>query len=259
LLATKQEQELQFWYGDIDAALAVGRVIRALRLSSQPPKAGVPFPSDIAQRLADSTNASLAPMDAPDRWAAMLEAAAFAPIRALVKPARKPDVVTDELLATVTRLAPALPQVAELFEIEVPAKATMPKPLRPSPRPQKGKEQTAERPRRGDKPPKPPKPPKHAKPEATDADAAKPEAQPEPVAEPESVQPDAAVEVQPESVDVVAEEVPAEAEATPELEVAAPELEVAAPEPEVAAPEPEVAAPEPVDEPVNEGDPAAAS
>ena len=30
VLATKQEQELQFWYGDIDAALAVGRVIRAL-------------------------------------------------------------------------------------------------------------------------------------------------------------------------------------------------------------------------------------
>ena len=45
VLATKQEQELQFWYGDIDAALGVGRVIRALRLSSQPPKAGVPFPS----------------------------------------------------------------------------------------------------------------------------------------------------------------------------------------------------------------------
>ena len=116
LLAAKQEQELQFWYGDIDAALAVGRVIRALRLSSQPPKAGVPFPTDIAQRLADSTNASLTPMDAPDRWSAMLEAAAFSPVRTLVRPARKPDVVTDELIATVTRLAPALPHIAELFE-----------------------------------------------------------------------------------------------------------------------------------------------
>jgi hypothetical protein len=134
VLTTKQEQELQFWYADIDAALAVGRVIRALRLSSQPPKAGVPFPSDIAQRLADSTNASLAPMDAPDRWAAMLEAAAFSPVRALVKPIRKPDVVNDELIATVTRLAPALPQVAALFEIEVNPKAPMPKPLRPTPR-----------------------------------------------------------------------------------------------------------------------------
>jgi hypothetical protein len=158
LLATKQEQELQFWYGDIDAALAVGRVIRALRLSSQPPKAGVPFPAEIAQRLADSTNASLTPMDASDRWSAMLEAAAFSPIRALVKPARKPDAVSDELVATVTRLAPALPQVAELFEIEVPAKAAMPKPLRPTARPQKGKEQTADRPKRDAKPAKKAKP-----------------------------------------------------------------------------------------------------
>jgi hypothetical protein len=160
VLATKQEQELQFWYGDIDAALAVGRVIRALRLSSQPPKAGVPFPADIAQRLADSTNASLTPIDAADRWAAMLEAAAFSPIRALVRPGRKPDAVSDELRATVTRLAPALPHVAELFEIEVPPKATMPKPLRPGPRPSKGKEQTGDRPKRGEKAPPPPKTPK---------------------------------------------------------------------------------------------------
>src|SRR5215207_6524187 len=139
VLATKQEQELQFWYGDIDAALAVGRVIRALRLSSQPPKAGVPFPADIAQRLVDSTNASLAPMDAPDRWAAMLEAAAFSPVRLSVRPARIPDVVSDELKATVTRLGPALPQVAAMFEIEVKPKASMPKPLRPTARTTKGK------------------------------------------------------------------------------------------------------------------------
>ena len=133
-LATKQEHELVLWFGDVDAALAVGRVIRALRLSSQPPKAGVPFPSDIAQRLVDSTNASLAPMDSAERWIAMLEAAAFSPIRAAVVPVRKPDEVTDELLATVKRLAPALPQVAALFEVEVDPKAPMPKPLRPGPR-----------------------------------------------------------------------------------------------------------------------------
>ena len=126
-LVHKQEQELVLWFGDVDAALAVGRVIRALRLSSQPPKAGVPFPVDIARRLADSVNASLAPMDSPERWIAMLEAAAFSPIRALIKPIRKPDVVNDELLATIKRLAPALPQIAEMFEIEVDPKASMPK------------------------------------------------------------------------------------------------------------------------------------
>jgi hypothetical protein len=137
-LVTKQDQELQLWFGDVDAALAVGRVIRALRLSSQPPKAGVPFPVDIAKRLADSANASLAPSDAPDRWSAMLEAAAFSPVRLQIKPTRKPDVVSDELLATVKRLAPALPQIAEMFEVEVDPKVSMPKPLRTNPRDRRG-------------------------------------------------------------------------------------------------------------------------
>ena len=156
-LTTKQEQELLLWFGDVDAALAVGRVVRALRLSSNPPKAGVPFPVDIAQRLVDSTNASLAPMDPPERWIAMLEAAAFSPVRAQVKPLRKPDVVNDELRATVTRLAPALPQVAELFEIAVDPKAPMPKPLRPGPRPDakkdaRGAKPGADKPKRERKP-----------------------------------------------------------------------------------------------------------
>ncbi len=163
-LTTKQEQELVLWFGDVDAALAVGRVIRALRLSSQPPKAGVPFPTEIAQRLADSANASLAPMDAPDRWSAMLEAAAFSPIRLLIKPLRKPDVVSDELLATVKRLAPAMPQIAAMFEIEVPAKAPMPKPLRPDFPSRRGKEgehtsgDRGKQPARGDRPAKAAKP-----------------------------------------------------------------------------------------------------
>ena len=155
-LAHKQEQELVLWFGDVDAALAVGRVIRALRLSSQPPKAGVPFPVDIAQRLVDSVNASLAPMDTPERWAAMLEAAAFSPVRALVKPIRRPDVVSDELMATLKRLAPALPQVAELFEIEVDPKAPMPKPLRTNPRQRKDGESGGRRSEKSGRGPKEP-------------------------------------------------------------------------------------------------------
>jgi hypothetical protein len=133
-LVTKQEQELQLWFEDIETALGVGRVIRALRLSSQPPKAGVPFPTDLAQRLAASAAASLTSADLPDRWCAVLEAAAFSPVRSLIVPQSSPEQVTDELRATVTRLAPALPQIAALFGVEVPAKAPMPKPLRPTPR-----------------------------------------------------------------------------------------------------------------------------
>ncbi len=117
-LATKQEQELQLWFGDIDAALRVGRVIRALRLSSQPPKAGVPFPTELAQRLTEGANTSLTPADGAERWCAVLEAAAFSPIRTHVAPSGPPATVADELRTTVTRLAPALPQVAAMFGIE---------------------------------------------------------------------------------------------------------------------------------------------
>jgi hypothetical protein len=293
LLTTKQEQELQFWYGDIDAALAVGRVIRALRLSSQPPKAGVPFPSDIAQRLADSANASLTPMDAPDRWAAMLEAAAFSPVRALVRPTRKPDAVNDELMATVTRLAPALPQVAELFEVVVPTKAVMPKPLRPGPRPSKGKDQTGDRPKRGDKP-RPPKPPKPevaaetAEDKPADTGATKPEqsdqaievqpddgagTSPDESAEAIDVQSDGTggktheqsaeeIDVQPENASPSEENVSPEPDVTSEAEAVAAEAVSVAAEPVVVEPvgaEPVAPETEPVaPEPVSEGDPAAA-
>ena len=150
-LRDRQEQELQLWFGDVDAALAVGRVVRALRLSSQPPKAGVVFPPAIATRLVDSTNATLTPLESAERWCAILEAAAFSPIRSLIKPMGRPDVVADELVATVKRLAPAIPQIAELFGIEVADGAAMPKPLRPT-RPGRDKtEKKGDRPARGER------------------------------------------------------------------------------------------------------------
>lgn len=133
LLRTRQEAELQLWFGDVDAALAIGRVIRALRLSSQPPKAGVPFPSEISQRLVDSTNATLTPVETSERWIAVLEAAAFSPIHLLITPMGLPEKVSEELAATVKRLAPAIPQVAVLFGIEVEEGAPMPRPLRNNP------------------------------------------------------------------------------------------------------------------------------
>ncbi|MDQ3469147.1 MAG: hypothetical protein M3487_05210, partial [Actinomycetota bacterium] len=130
-LVTKQEEELTLWLADVELALDVGRVVRALRLSSQPPKAGVPFPAALATRLGEATTAALAPLDAPDRWIAVLEAAAFSPIRSHVTPAAVPEARSDQLLATVKRLGPLLPQIATLFGVEVPANAHVPKPLRP--------------------------------------------------------------------------------------------------------------------------------
>ncbi|RLE22890.1 MAG: hypothetical protein DRJ50_06960, partial [Actinobacteria bacterium] len=130
-LVTKQAEELKLWLGDIDAALGVGRVIRALRMSSQPPKAGVMFPPDLARRLGEAATASLQPDDSADRWIAVLEAAAFSPVRTLLVPAAGPRTVTDDLKKTVVRLGPPLPQIAALLGIEVPEGTPKPKPLRP--------------------------------------------------------------------------------------------------------------------------------
>ncbi len=132
-LVRKQDEELTLWFGDIDAAIGVGRVIRALRLSSQPPKAGVVFPPDLARRLGEAATAALQPEDPADRWIAVLEAAAFSPVRTLVTPATAPAVLTDDLKATTLRLGPALPQIAALLGIEIPAGAPKPKPLRAGP------------------------------------------------------------------------------------------------------------------------------
>ena len=130
-LVTKQEKELTLWFGDIDSAIGVGRVVRALKLSSQPPKAGVRFPTELAAKLATAATASLTSDSLPDRWVAVLEAVAFSPVRSQVLPTEKPAQVSDELLATVKRVGPLLPAIAALFGVEIDAKS-QPKPLRPT-------------------------------------------------------------------------------------------------------------------------------
>jgi hypothetical protein len=179
-LAAKQEKELNLWYGDIDAALGVGRVIRALKLSSQPPKAGVRFPPELAKRLADATTASLTPDALNDRWSAVLEAAAFSPVRAHVTPTTAPPTVSDELRATVTRLGPLLPQIAELFGIEVRQGAAAPKPLRPT-KPAKPAAKTAKAPTKpaAARPAPEPKPAEPAAPSAPEPAPAATEAEPD--------------------------------------------------------------------------------
>jgi hypothetical protein len=132
-LVRKQDEELALWFGDIDAAIGVGRVIRALRLSSQPPKAGVMFPPDLARRLGDAATAALSPDDPADRWIAVLEAGAFSPVRTLLAPTAAPSVITEDLKATTLRLGPALPQIAALLGVEIPPGTPKPKPLRAGP------------------------------------------------------------------------------------------------------------------------------
>ena len=132
-LTRKQDEEYKLWLADIDSAVSVGRVIRALKTSSQPPKAGVPFPQELSARLTAATSATLTADALPDRWIAVLEALAFSPVCKLVRPTVAPTAISDELRATALRLGPILPEFAALLGVEVPAKAPMPKPLRPTP------------------------------------------------------------------------------------------------------------------------------
>ena len=117
---------------DIAAALGVSRVVRALKLSGEPPKAGQPFPIDLGTQLAAAATASLTPDSGSDRWIAVLEAIAFSPIRGQVKPTAAPAQPSPALIATVTRLAPLLPQIATLFNVKVAPGGHTPRPLRPA-------------------------------------------------------------------------------------------------------------------------------
>ncbi len=195
-LVRRQEEELHLWIGDIDAALGVGRVIRALRLSSQPPKAGVMFPPELARRLGEAAGQSLQPTDSADRWIAVLEAAAFSPVRSLVVPAAPPETITDDLRATTVRLGPALPQIAALLGVEVPAGTPQPKPLRPNPRqdakrrPAKsGAKPTDQKSAKAEREPKVGKPEVGApEPKATEPEVTAPEPE---ATEPEATEPEA--------------------------------------------------------------------
>jgi hypothetical protein len=119
-------------------------------LAGQPPKAGAIFPDELGRRLAVATSQSLVADALADRWIAVLEAVAFAPIRAQVTVTSKPETITPDLAKTVERLGALLPQIAASLGIAVASTNHAPKPLR------------AVRPPAKKLPPKPPTAPKAA-------------------------------------------------------------------------------------------------
>ena len=174
-LTARVEKEHAEWMRELAELLADGRVVRALRLSSRPPKAGAPLPTDLAARLAEATSASLAADTPPERYGRVLDALAFSPVRTQVVPAGRPEKPADELIAAVRKLGSRLPQIAELFGV-TPTAAP----------PKSGRGGT----RRGAIPPPPP-PPGATSPEAPDPGAgpaptteSTPEPAPEPAPEP---------------------------------------------------------------------------
>ena len=117
-LSRRVEQEHRAWLAELAENLAGGRTVRALRLSSRPPKAGSPLPSDLSTRLADAASAGLTAETAPDRYATVLDALAYSPVRTVVVPQGVPAEPGDALLTAVRKLASRLPQIATAFGVE---------------------------------------------------------------------------------------------------------------------------------------------
>ncbi len=120
-LAHRVESEHRKWLDELAATIADGRTVRALRLSSRPPKAGSPLPVDMAEKLAAAAAESLTAEVTSDRWATVLDAVAFSPVRSQVIAQGIPEKPTEDLLKSVKKLASRTPDIAKLFGVEPPA------------------------------------------------------------------------------------------------------------------------------------------
>ena len=226
-LAQRVDAEQTAWLTELAETLADNRVVRALRLSSRPPKAGAPLPAELSAKLTEAASASLTADTVSDRWATVLDALSFSPVRLTVTPASRPEKPSDELLALIGRVASRLPKIAEAFGITPPPEQAR----RKGSRPPAGRKPGTKR------PPKPALPPKPA--------VDKAEAAPESPAATPTTTPQAASAEAPETpqTTAVAAPEPSSTEAPETLAVATPEPASAeAPEtPQTTA----VAAPEP--------------
>lgn len=147
-LAQRLDAEHNAWVDEIIELLDDDRVVRALHLSSRPPKAGAPLPAPVAVRLVEAVNASMTSDISPDRWSYFLEALALSPVRRQVVPASLPSTVTPELKATIARFGNQLPEIAEIFGIEPDARAGRGRSRRkPKPKPKPKSKPKAEEPK----------------------------------------------------------------------------------------------------------------
>ncbi|MFV0315764.1 MAG: hypothetical protein ACK5O2_02235 [Microthrixaceae bacterium] len=117
-LTRRVDEEHRTWISDMEANLDAGRFVRALRLSSRPPKAGTPLPPELAQRLIDAVSAGLDARTKQELYAAALDALSFSPVHAKVTPAGKPAEPGEELLEAARRVADKSSAVAALFGVD---------------------------------------------------------------------------------------------------------------------------------------------
>ena len=149
-LAQRLEVDQRQWLEELAKTIGEGRTIRALRLSSRPPKAGTPLPPDMAERLADLAAADLNPTANQQRWSTVMDSVALSPVRTHVVPVGAPEKPSDDLLATVRRLADRVPQIAVLFGVEPQPRSRGPRRPPPPPPAPDAAEQPADTPETAD-------------------------------------------------------------------------------------------------------------
>ena len=197
--------EHEQWIGDVKVSLQHGRVVRALRLASRAPDPTQLLPDDVLESLKTAASGAMTAEIAPDRFATLLDAVAYSPVRRDVDPAGVPAEPGDELLAAVRKHAGRAPAIAARFGIEAPPPKErgrrQPKAPRPVDKPQPAGPPVDVG---GRKIPPPPRPPKAAEAESLEPPAGAPSApggetveatepMPEPV--PEAVDPPAVADV----------------------------------------------------------------
>ena len=103
------------WLNDIDKAINEDKAVRALNLSSHPPKPGTPLPEGLSDKLIGLANSALSSSASPSRWEVVLQAVAYSPVRLKIVPEGLPDKPTAELISTIRRLKNRIPNIAKIF------------------------------------------------------------------------------------------------------------------------------------------------
>lgn len=117
-LASRVDAEQRAWSTELAELVEQERSVAALRLSSRPPKAGVPLPPALATSLAQLVVNQLGPETSAERYCTVLEALALSPVRTQVVPASVPDAPAQPIIEAVRRLGDRIPQIAAAFGVE---------------------------------------------------------------------------------------------------------------------------------------------
>ncbi len=123
------------WEQRLKTALDEHKVLQALRLSSRLPEPTARFPASLVEPLVSQASQAMTAATSPERWLALLDAAAESPLRRQIKPGGVPADETGEVLRRARLLAGRVPALARLLGMAMP----------PPPRPLPGQAATRQR------------------------------------------------------------------------------------------------------------------